>query len=292
MTVEKSERVYLLTVVVPIARMAGKLENLKKWVDSAIGLEVKILLIHDHQDSETSQELREYVEKLGTGQVQLLEKYYGSPGMARNAGLLNIKSEWCCFWDSDDTPDVGATLLSIYQAKSDTEVIISKYAVHDFDETKIVSHNFCLDQVAINPGIWRMVFKSRRIKDKEFTDLLMGEDQIFLLEIGLSTLKVEFSDAVTYTYHQGLPSQLTKQFGMKSLRAIEVIRTNTILSQSTHDRFLTIVFTRMFITSLKRLRFSYPINELTRNLIFLIRLPLPSVVFTFNKVISQKIGNI
>jgi glycosyltransferase involved in cell wall biosynthesis len=252
--------------------MAGELQNLKNWVNTSLGLDVKVLLIHDFQDEATSLELNHFVNSLNTQQVLLIEKYSGSPGITRNIGIANIDTDWCCFWDADDFPDILKTLLIIEQSRARAEVIISNFAINNLDKIKIEKHYSSLDQVAINPGIWRMIFRSTLIKNHAFGSLLMGEDQIFLLEIGLSELSIEFSNEVNYTYFKGHQFQLTSD------------KRNKFAA----DRFLGIIFTRMFITSIKNLKHAYPIAHLFKNLIFLSQLPVSAVAFAFDQAFASR----
>ncbi len=268
--------------------MAGKLHNLKSWINASLGLDVRILLIHDFQDKATSLELNRFVNLIDSKQVKLFESYCGSPGLARNFGIANLQTEWCCFWDSDDLPDILKTISIITQSRPSTEVIITNFAINDLSRITIKEHRSSLDQVAVNPGIWRMIFKSSLIKNQKFGSLMMGEDQIFLLELGLAEMEIEFSNEVNYTYFKGGQFQLTSDKRNNTLKALDEIRNNVKDSKFAADRFLTIVFTRMFLTSIKILKYSYPASPLIENLKFLFRLPLGSVLLALRKIFSQK----
>lgn len=289
---EYSDKKYLLTVIVPIAKMAGKLHNLKSWINLSLGLDVKILLIHDFQDEATSLELNHYVNSIASQQVQLIEKYSGSPGQTRNIGIANLDTEWCCFWDADDFPDILKTISIIQQSRTETEIIISNFAINELNNITTQEHFSSLDQVAVNPGIWRMIFRSNRIRNQEFGSLLMGEDQIYLLEIGLSGMIIEFSNELNYTYFKGNQFQLTSDKLNNTLKALEEIRNKVAKSELAPNRFLAIVFTRMFFTSIKNLRHSYPIDQLLKNFKFILQLPPGAVAFTLKQIIvSRKLGS-
>lgn len=285
---ENSDKKYLLTVIVPIAKMAGKLHNLKSWINLSLGLDVKILLIHDFQDEATSLELNHYVNSIASQQVQLIEKYSGSPGQTRNIGIANLDTEWCCFWDADDFPDILKTISIIQQSRTGTEIIISNFAINELNKITTQEHFSSLDQVAVNPGIWRMIFRSNRIRNQEFGSLLMGEDQIYLLEIGLSGMIIEFSNELNYTYFKGNQFQLTSDKLNNTLKALEEIRNKVAKSELAPNRFLAIVFTRMFFTSIKNLRHSYPIAQLLKNLKFMLQLPPGAVVFSLKQILVSR----
>jgi len=268
-----------LSIIVPIARMAGKLQYLKTWISSSVGTDSIIVLVHDIQDFDTGIELREFIDSIDSKQVVFVEKFFGSPGLARNAGLEKVVTEWCCFWDSDDIPNLEVTLSNIHNAKLDTDVIISNFKSKGTGEATTIDHHSNLDYVAMNPGIWRMVFKTEVIKQHKFLDLRMGEDQIFLLDVDLSNLKIEFSKKVSYVYCTEQEGQLTNQPELNSLRAMSIIQQSVKDSSYKFNEFLTIVYMRLFLSSLKRLGFKYPFYELLKNFIFISKLRPKSVFF-------------
>lgn len=275
-------REYELTVIVPISRMAGKLQNLKMWISLVIGTNIKVVLVHDFQDTATSEELIDFIDLIRTPQIVLIEKYFGSPGLARNAGLLLAVTKWCCFWDSDDIPNLERTISNIGNAKPDTDVIISNFEIVNNRNSTFVDHYSNLDHVALNPGLWRMVFKTEILKGKKFLDLLMGEDQIFLLDIDISNRNVEFSKEVTYSYITDIEGQLTNQANLNSLRALSVIENSVLHAKYTLNTFLSILYLRLFLSSLKRLREKYPLGILFRNIRFITRIK-PSVMLFFTR---------
>ncbi len=267
-----ANREYLLTVIVPISRMAGKINNLKTWISSSIGCDLKIILVHDVQDADTGPQLKEFISSIESEQIVFIEKYFGSPGLARNAGLELTETQWCCFWDSDDIPDVERVFYSIHASSSNADVIISNFRLLSQNKSTVVRHNSNLDQVAINPGLWRMVFKTNTIKDKKFTNLHMGEDQIFLLDVDLSNRKIEFSNAITYSYRTELEGQLTKRVDLNSLDALTLIQTSILNSRYNASRFISIVYIRLFASSIKRLKFKYPVILFVKNFCFIFKL--------------------
>ncbi|CAN2170432.1 Glyco_tranf_GTA_type domain containing protein [Candidatus Nanopelagicaceae bacterium] len=281
-------REYILTVIVPITRMAGRLQNLKDWVNAAVGTKAKIVLVHDVQDSDTSKELNEFIDSVGSNQIIFIEKYFGSPGLSRNVGLEIVDTEWCCFWDSDDIPNVEKTIANIYNSKSGTEIIISNFKTESDQKSTVIKHYSSLDQVALNPGIWRMVFKTAAIKKEKFLDLRMGEDQIFLLDIDINYRKVEYSNDITYSYVTEQEGQLTNQANLNSLSALSVIQKAVLNSRYNSTRFLAIIYIRLFLSSLKRLKFKYPKLILIKNFCFILRLSPGSVFFFLKSLLSSR----
>lgn len=282
-------RGYILTVIVPISRMAGKLQNLKTWINLIIGTNIKVILVHDFQDIETSKELIEFIDSISTPQIVYLEKHFGSPGLARNAGLTLADTEWCCFWDSDDIPNIEKTIFNIGNSLPGTEIIISNFEIVSGENCTVVNHYSNLDHVALNPGLWRMVFKTAIVKKEKFLDLRMGEDQIFLLDIDISKRNIEFSKEVTYSYISGTEGQLTNQSNLNSLSALSIIEESVQNKNYTLNKFLSIVYLRLFLSALKRLRDKYPLNILIRNIRFIIRIKLNATLFFIKYLLIQRI---
>jgi uncharacterized protein YidB (DUF937 family) len=52
-----------LSVIIPMTRMAGRMQNLDSWLSNSAGLPINIVIVHDIQDSFTAEELKELVKK-------------------------------------------------------------------------------------------------------------------------------------------------------------------------------------------------------------------------------------
>ena len=98
----------LLTAIVPVTKMAGKLQHFEEWLSICRGLPIEIIVCHDVQDDQTGPELTKIFESLNLeNKLIFLEGTYDSAGLARNAGIPLASGEWIVFWDSDDLPDAG-----------------------------------------------------------------------------------------------------------------------------------------------------------------------------------------
>ena len=69
-------------------------------------------------------------------------------------------------------------------------------------------NSFTLSGVALNPGIWRMIFRKEILDCMQFQEIYMGEDQIFLFELRIWEKKVVLVEDSGYIYHKNrqLPS--------------------------------------------------------------------------------------
>jgi glycosyltransferase involved in cell wall biosynthesis len=246
----------LLSVIVPITNMAGRLHHLSSWITESSNKPIQIIIIHDIADQVTGIELKELLSKCKLSNIVLIEGKYGNPGYARNAGLKVATGEWCVFWDSDDRPMVNSILLVLMETNLDDEIIIGKFNVRNCLDgsvrqyyTQILSYK----SVAMNPGIWRMIFRRQTISDTKFPSLRMGEDQVFLARLNFGTRKLRFVESIFYQYNLGGSSQLTKsRIAIKDLPlASAIILEHAKKAQRKQSIFDMQLFFRQQITVMK-----------------------------------------
>ena len=203
----------MLTAIVPVSGMAGRLHNLENWLSTIHDLDIQIIIIHDHRDSETERQLLSILGTINSPKIAYLSGAFGSPGAARNAGLERVDSKFVCFWDSDDLPQPQSILSDLEIYSGDCEILIGQY-VRIGDDSKemrqIKSKDTSVSEVAMNPGLWRMVFRRDFISSVKFQTMRMGEDQLFLAEIIALKPRVSFSHTLFYSYFVGHPGQLTQ----------------------------------------------------------------------------------
>lgn len=206
----------LLTAVVPVTLMANRLSLLEGWIKNCTEKSIEIILLHDIRDEETSQELKKIVSSNLKLNIVIFEEKFGSPGTAKNLGIEIANGEWITFWDSDDIPNVDAVLnvLNSELDKGNFEVIIGQFNVYDVTNSRLIErerNDSSFSDVAMNPGIWRMLFRNDSIGDVRFPSFKMAEDQNFLSALQVPEKKTKFIDDILYTYHLGNLGQLTSQ---------------------------------------------------------------------------------
>ena len=191
--------------------MAGRLleleRNLMNIVDS------QVIIIHDAKDDQTGNELRSLLEEIGNPKIKMIEGRFGSPGAARNAGLRVVDTEWISFWDSDDLADATKYQQAIEEAGLATDIIVGQYSLNYISQTRsslgLRKTSSVLD-LATELGIWRMIFRRKILMDCTFPDLLMGEDQLFFLDVLRKNPEITFTDKIIYSYSIGSSLQLTE----------------------------------------------------------------------------------
>jgi glycosyltransferase involved in cell wall biosynthesis len=208
----------VLSIVCPIWKLEGRLQNLRKWLFEISDL-VQVVLVYDESPDNTLNELLEIIESHPNKvQIKLVTGVFRSPGAARNAGLKEVNGEWVCFWDGDDIgfPQV---ILDTLQ-KNRREVSERTTYCFGFMTTtpagRVItwsrwmdSENSNLQEISLNPGLWRFCIPVKVAQSSKFSNLMMGEDQLYLAKIGIDKLPLVFKDAVSYHYFKNIDGQLT-----------------------------------------------------------------------------------
>jgi glycosyltransferase involved in cell wall biosynthesis len=209
-----------LNLIVPIYGEIGSLSQFDIWIREITNPDwhIKVVAVFDSMGTKKSNENLKHIEGLHIKNLEIIQGKFGSPGMARNAALKTSNAEWVIFCDADDLPKLDRILGLIWRFKpTKTDVIVGSFEIANlsdsstklkkFDENNHKLRNF-LD-VSSSPGIWRFIFKRESLAGLKFSDLKMGEDQLFLMEYFSEKRAIQFSDVVIYTYNQGVEGQLT-----------------------------------------------------------------------------------
>ena len=243
----------MLTAIVPVSEMSGRLHNLEDWLSAINHLEIQVIIVHDYRDSETERQLLAIVEAVNSSKIIYLSGTFGSPGAARNAGLERVESKFVCFWDSDDLPHPQSIIPQLETYSEDCDILVGQYlrsSSHPKDRQHIESKDFSINDVAMNPGLWRMIFRRDFISAVKFQNMRMGEDQLFLAEIMISKPRMCFTHIVFYKYFVGHPGQLT-QNPLAISELVDAFREILTLRKSTSGKefeFMSIVILRMNFT--------------------------------------------
>ena len=209
---DDSEKI-LLSVIVPIGNMAGHLQFIESWLQNVKKYSLEVILVHDQTFLNVGPELQELLQSVNSSKVSLIQGIFGNPGSARNAGLEIATGYWVGFRDSDDTPNIENIFAAIKISQEHDEILVGNFSVFDIKTKNLrtpISNENGINSVAMNPGIWRMVFRRPSISDTRFPSLKMGEDQVFLSRLNFGIRKLRFVESIFYQYNLGSSSQLTK----------------------------------------------------------------------------------
>jgi glycosyltransferase involved in cell wall biosynthesis len=249
----------LLSIIVPVCKMAGKLNNLRAWLEYASIYDVEVWIIHDRQDDFTGDELVGLIQELNNPSIFFYEEYFGAPGLARNKGLKQAQGEWICFWDSDDIPNLISAVAVIQASAYESNVLVGEFQRKSEITGAILSKSNTSGVVDLgfDPGIWRFIFKRELIRDLSFGGMRLGEDQLFLTSLPFETLKIEFLKATLYTYFVGNNGHQSnnKKYVDDLLIGIESLSNRICKKGYFKEEITEIVLVNMILSALYRGRF-------------------------------------
>jgi glycosyltransferase involved in cell wall biosynthesis len=208
-----------LSVVIPTTEYETNRRNISELILKAGSINADVVLVLDSCGEKDFEDAKKLSESLNV-KVRVVTTNCRNPGGARNSGLQHCRSKWIVFWDSDDDPVQNALLEMINEAEENAcsiaiggyrEVIVNSsfdFYKHGKSSAKLNERNWQFE-VGVSPGLWRFAFKFEFLKDIEFPDLRMGEDQVFLQRVFHEIRNLYFSEETVYKYHIGSASQLT-----------------------------------------------------------------------------------
>jgi glycosyltransferase involved in cell wall biosynthesis len=174
---------------------------------------IEVLLIHDSAGKLENHQIEMLVNKKPN--IKYVNVNCGSAGIARNRGMREATGKWIVFWDSDDLGFPNKVLKALADVTKD--VVVGNFCVSQEGKNYLSSNSLASDylQIAINPGIWRFIFKSEVAKKCKFSDLKLGEDIMFLVEVGAFDLPLVIFEEVIYEYRISC-NQSTKRMEISS----------------------------------------------------------------------------
>ena len=278
-----NEKNFELSVVVPVTRMSGRLNNLNKMLDAVHHYNIQLVIVHDKRDDKTGPELQGILRNHEN--IELIEGVYGSAGAARNAGLTLVKSNWVSFWDSDDEPDVVKYMVLLEKIKTEKNLVGYGRFVKKSSENDLLLTNSNIKfrnnsyELVKNPGLWRWIFATTHIKNLMFPTLQLGEDICFLFSVLQITEKITLFEEVVYKYIIGHPLQSTQLWKNSSVIYLVVEHLNENFYHGQKNKNLVLgIYVNQLYSCLKRDR---PKHKLISLKIFFHRF--------FNMTLAEKV---
>lgn len=214
------EEVGLLSVVIPIRDDGRHVAALLRHWDSmlvsgpAMG-DVSFVLVDESASAEPVAGLATSLAQAGfSARIHRQEPARG-PGHARMLGLNLVTSEFVCFLDVDDRPDLKQFVAAAQIARQrDLDVVSVDYVVEV--DGRIVERgvqprrgHFWDDLLSRRLGIWRFVLRVDFLRGSgiSFPEWDYAEDLAFLLQCANRASRTDHVPVVAYTYvlhNQGL----------------------------------------------------------------------------------------
>lgn len=255
----------IISIIVPIHNMYRRLQNLEAWISEIDHPNVEVRLVDDFTSIEASEEILRLKNKFDYLNIELIQGTYGDPGLARNAGMHNVNSEWIAFCDSDDFYFTSSALQAIDSLKTPKSIIVGRYTTQEYNHrsaifsfTKFKSKP-SIYSIVRNPGIWRFIFKTEAINGITFPSLRMGEDQVFLIRV-LSTIpKMARVKEHIYIYMVGRSDSLTSRFSDSSRNnlALELIKSTSIHTSALHRIVIYSLRYKLFVSTFVRSKLNF-----------------------------------
>lgn len=209
-----------LSVIVAVGSPKKNRRLLDALQEPSIPTNIQVILVIDLARIELF-EPESLKEKFGSN-LTVISSNFGSPGLARNAGLDYVNSKWVCFWDCDDLPIIHNILKSINELESSRDVIIGSYLVVDQESNSVVKTSYKFSEVDYfaGVGIWRMVFRTSVIAKIKFSNLIWGEDILFFASLDISNKRLEVKEYPFYKYFVGDENQLTNSTSPEKVQSL------------------------------------------------------------------------
>jgi glycosyltransferase involved in cell wall biosynthesis len=284
----------LLSAIIPVGGFPNGFEALESWILNCSHEKLEIIFVLDTNDFATTSFIVNISKILTKTSFKVLRCDSRNPGSARNIGIKGAKGKWICFWDADDVPDFVNVLSQIEsKANQPADIIVGNYQVIDFETKSVVLRR--LDKkdpmmsIAINPGLWRFIFKREILEKATFPALRMGEDQVFIFSTLTNARNINFVDDNFYSYYQYQTGQLTKSvdFGRDLVETRDICKK---MFQSSKSRYLRTAIIRQDFTLVKRGSLTIKTNaiyDLTKLVFQSIRNPY-MIIAVFLRVLDEK----
>ena len=258
----------LLTAIIPVSSLRNDDDQILSWTTTPDALVFDLIFVFDNVNP--SEKLRKAISALPNTHILIGD--FGGPGPARNQGLLLADSEFICFWDSDDLPNLIGALNAVKELKaSHVDAAIGEYElqiINDKDSKsgiKLVNHNqnFILS-LTKSPGLWRFIFRASTLEHTVFPDIPMGEDQVFLSRYFQVKRSIHVLDYSLYRYIRNGQKQLTTS--QESInRLIESTRLITADAKNHHHENYSLAYAlvlKQILTILRRCDLRFKMQSL------------------------------
>lgn len=246
-----------LTAIVPVTNLEYRWAQISRWVH-VLPKNIGVIFVHDTNILSERNKLHKLLDSIPHKSIEILDVDFLSPGLSRNFGLARVSSEYVCFWDSDDLPIIGALDQLITNIPKDADLLVGQYRLVSQEQGVILESSLdksIQDLFMHSPGVWRMIFRTESIKDFDFPNLRLAEDQIFLVRLNLDALNVVFTKELLYEYSMHNINQLTNQpeVSQNLIKSFNFLFNESNIYKQKQLETANLVLVRLFFTLIKRM---------------------------------------
>ena len=191
-----------LTAIIPVSQPGERNRYLEKWL-SSLPHNIQVILVHDQSlenECESTCPLSKFAQ---FAQIEILCSPFGNPGDARNYALDygHLEGEYLTFWDSDDLP-MTKNVSELLNSNLSVDVIVGRYTKYHLKSGQRIetSEPMGLFSMVVGIGLWRMVIRRQFVEKLRFQSLLLGEDQLYFLDLLKMKPNIIFVDFLLYEY--------------------------------------------------------------------------------------------
>lgn len=232
----------MISVVVPVYNIAPYIGKCIESIQAQTYQDWELLLVDDGSKDESGAIIDQYAE--ADKRIRTFHKQNGGVSSARNMALDAAKGEYIAIIDGDDWVEPSLFEDAVNEMrKNNADVFMFEYSV---DTGNIclphhVSDNYygvCSNEEAFihsitprNRFAWTKVFSSKLLlyshlpgQKRYRSDIILGEDTLFITEVLADAQKVVYSPKVYYHYEQRQGSAVRSDFNPKKLSGLTAYR--------------------------------------------------------------------
>lgn len=194
-----------ITAIIPVHNWNKVLNNLKNLINLKDIHKFKLIFILDSCPPYAENVLKELLLPKKNINFIILNRNYNSAAESRNEGLSIVDTEWLCFWDSDDLPNLSG-FYNLYTSISSENVDLvvgqlrTTYVRNGLEIKRKITNTSSHLTLALDLGFTRILYRSLFIKELFFSKYKIGEDILFLVEIICKNPNIIFSQVLVYNY--------------------------------------------------------------------------------------------
>ena len=223
----------MISVIVPAYNIENYLEKCISSILNQTYTDLEVLLIDDGSTDKTTS----IADKLAERDSRIRVFHIENKGVsnARNTALKNARGDYLSFIDGDDfiEPNLFEDAINAMNENGADAFMFEYFIDNDENSSKHYADSSCYgvinDEKAIqysidvqNRFLWSKVIKKELAKGILFnTDIILGEDTLFICEVLSNANKVVYSNKAYYHYMIRTGSATNSVFNRKKLSGID-----------------------------------------------------------------------